>query len=157
VLVLDDGPGAAGWPHVCRALAGLSAAADGCGQADSSAAARDSAACPHDVSRGPPEDGHGLCAGGSAHGSASSVGLCGGGRGYGSASLVRYVAMPADPATGRVCLRLKRNLALELATVYRSDWILFFDDDDWRSEGAAQASKGCAWGAALLLDVLSHK
>jgi len=52
--------------------------------------------------------------------------------------MVRYVAVPADAATGRVCLRLKRNLALELATEYGSDSVLFFDDDDWRSEDAAQ-------------------
>eukprot|EP00962_Isochrysis_galbana_P008399 scaffold2310_cov105-Isochrysis_galbana.AAC.6 len=126
LLVLDDLPCAAGWPHLCGALEGLSAATDGPGRADHSAGAQEADARPPRVSRGPSNEEHGLC---------------GGGASYGSASCVRYVAVPADPATGRVCLRLKRNLALEMATACRSDWLLFFDDDDWRSADAAQASQ----------------
>ena len=49
---------------------------------------------------------------------------------------LRYVAVAPDAATGRVNMRLKRNLALHLC---QSDHLLFFDDDDWRSADAAQA------------------
>ena len=40
----------------------------------------------------------------------------------------RYVAVPGRG--GKVNMRLKRNLAFELCT---TDWLVFFDDDDWRS------------------------
>ena len=92
VLVLDDGPDAAGWPYVRAAVCGVERARL-CG-ADGAVA-----------------EGH---------------------------VAVRYVAVPPD-ASGRVCLRLKRNLALELCSVSGTDAILFCDDDDWRSADAAQA------------------
>ena len=53
---------------------------------------------------------------------------------------LQYVALPSDAGEGcRVCLRLKRNVALEMASNIGADAILFFDDDDWRSLDASQA------------------
>ena len=49
---------------------------------------------------------------------------------------LRYVVVPPDPTTGRVNMRLKRNLGLELCT---GSFACFFDDDDWRSADSVQA------------------
>ena len=49
---------------------------------------------------------------------------------------LRYVALPADAATGKVNMRLKRNAALLLCT---GTVAVFCDDDDWRSPSSVIA------------------
>ena len=56
---------------------------------------------------------------------------------------LRYVALPPDPETGVVNMRLKRNVALLLCT---GRVAIFFDDDDWRSPESVQTQ----------LDAMSH-
>ena len=46
------------------------------------------------------------------------------------------VRVPPDPTSGRVNMRLKRNIGLELST---GAAVCFFDDDDWRSIHSVQA------------------
>ena len=56
---------------------------------------------------------------------------------------LRYVALPPDPETGVVNMRLKRNVALLLCT---GRVAIFCDDDDWRSPESVQTQ----------LDAMSH-